>query len=137
MERRYTKSHSWIEVDGDVATVGITDYAQSELGDVAFVELPVVGGALNKGERFAVVESVKTASEVYAPLSGTVVELNADLEKTPSLVNTDEVASFGFGLNVAYVRKAEALAQRRNKRPCDVRVLVYQVVKVVFGKAEH
>lgn len=89
MERRYTKSHSWIEVDGDVATVGITDYAQSELGDVAFVELPVVGGALNKGERFAVVESVKTASEVYAPLSGTVVELNADLEKTPSLVNTD------------------------------------------------
>ena len=89
MERRYTKSHSWIEVEGDVATVGITDYAQSELGDVAFVELPVVGGALNKGERFAVVESVKTASEVYAPLSGTVVELNADLEKTPSLVNTD------------------------------------------------
>lgn len=89
MERRYTKSHSWIEVDGDVATVGITDYAQSELGDVAFVELPVVGGALNKGERFAVVESVKTASEVYAPLSGTVVELNADLEKIPSLVNTD------------------------------------------------
>ncbi len=115
MERRYTKSHSWIEVDGDVATVGITDYAQSELGDVAFVELPVVGGALNKGERFAVVESVKTASEVYAPLSGTVVELNADLEKTPSLVNTDaegkgwfiKMTSADFGELASFMSKDE------------------------------
>ena len=89
MERKYTKEHSWIEVDGDEAVVGITDYAQSELGDVAFVELPIVGAALDKGERFAVVESVKTASEVYAPISGTVIELNADLEKNPSLVNSD------------------------------------------------
>jgi len=115
MERRYTKSHSWIEVDGDVATVGITDYAQSELGDVAFVELPVVGGALNKGERFAVVESVKTASEVYAPLSGTVVELNADLEKTPSLVNADaegkgwfiKMTSADFGELASFMSKDE------------------------------
>ncbi len=115
MERRYTKSHSWIEVDGDVATVGITDYAQSELGDVAFVELPVVGGALNKGERFAVVESVKTASEVYAPLSGTVVGLNADLEKTPSLVNTDaegkgwfiKMTSADFGELASFMSKDE------------------------------
>jgi len=115
MERRYTKSHSWIEVEGDVATVGITDYAQSELGDVAFVELPVVGGALNKGERFAVVESVKTASEVYAPLSGTVVELNADLEKTPSLVNTDaegkgwfiKMTSADFGELASFMSKDE------------------------------
>ena len=89
MERKYTKEHSWIEVDGDEAIVGITDYAQSELGDVAFVELPIVGAALDKGERFAVVESVKTASEVYAPISGTVTEINADLEKNPSLVNSD------------------------------------------------
>ena len=89
MERKYTKEHSWIEVDGDEAVVGITDYAQSELGDVACVELPIVGAALDKGERFAVVESVKTASEVYAPISGTVTELNADLEKNPSLVNSD------------------------------------------------
>ena len=115
MERRYTKSHSWIEVEGDVATVGITDYAQSELGDVAFVELPVVGGALNKGERFAVVESVKTASEVYAPLSGTVVGLNADLEKTPSLVNTDaegkgwfiKMTSADFGELASFMSKDE------------------------------
>ena len=89
MERKYTKEHSWIEADGNEAFIGITDYAQSELGDVAFVELPIVGGVLNKGERFAVVESVKTASEVYAPISGTVTELNTDLEKNPSLVNSD------------------------------------------------
>jgi glycine cleavage system H protein len=88
-ETRYTKDHEYIRVDGDVATVGITDYAQQQLGDVVFVELPQAGAALAKGAQAAVVESVKAASEVYAPASGEVVEVNAELEGAPALVNED------------------------------------------------
>lgn len=84
----YSKDHEWVSVDGDTATVGITDYAQGQLGDVVFVELPVVGKALVQGKDAAVVESVKAASEVYAPISGTVTEGNDALEADPALVNT-------------------------------------------------
>ncbi|HLT01640.1 MAG TPA: glycine cleavage system protein GcvH [Geminicoccaceae bacterium] len=84
---RYTKEHEWIRVDGDVATVGISDYAQQQLGDVVFVELPEVGRQVSQGGSMAVVESVKAASDVYAPLSGEVVEINAALESDPGLVN--------------------------------------------------
>lgn len=84
----FTKEHEWLRVEGDVATVGITDYAQSQLGDVVFVELPEVGRALTMGKDAAVVESVKAASEVYAPISGEVIEINAALEGEPALVNT-------------------------------------------------
>ena len=84
----FTKEHEWIDVDGDVGTVGVTDYAQSQLGDVVFVELPVTGRVLTKGGDAAVVESVKAASDVYSPVSGTVTEANADLEADPALVNT-------------------------------------------------
>ncbi len=85
---KYTEDHEWINVDGDVATVGITDYAQKALGDVVFVELPEVGAGFSKGDDAAVVESVKAASDVYAPISGEIVEVNTELEGEPALVNT-------------------------------------------------
>jgi glycine cleavage system H protein len=86
--RYFTKDHEWIDVDGTTATVGITDYAQGQLGDVVFVELPDAGRVVEAGREAAVVESVKAASEVYAPVSGTVTEANAALADTPDLVNT-------------------------------------------------
>jgi glycine cleavage system H protein len=86
---RYTKDHEWISVDGDVGTVGITEYAQSQLGDVVYVELPEVGKKVAKSGEAAVVESVKAASEVYAPVSGEVLEVNGALEGTPATVNED------------------------------------------------
>ncbi|QXQ07256.1 glycine cleavage system protein GcvH [Sphingosinicellaceae bacterium] len=88
MTRYFTKDHEWVEVSDDTATCGITDYAQGQLGDVVFVDLPAVGRALVKGGEAAVVESVKAASDVFAPISGTVTETNADLEADPALVNT-------------------------------------------------
>ena len=84
----FTQDHEWISVDGDSATVGITDYAQAQLGDVVFVEVPPAGTEVAKGKEAAVVESVKAASDVYAPVSGTVTEANFELEGDPSLVNT-------------------------------------------------
>lgn len=88
MTRYFTKDHEWLDVAGDTATVGITDYAQGQLGDVVFVELPPVGTVLVQGKDAAVVESVKAASEVYAPISGAVTDGNAALEADPSLVNS-------------------------------------------------
>ncbi|MDB5657183.1 MAG: glycine cleavage system protein [Tardiphaga sp.] len=89
MTTLYTEDHEWLQIDGDVVTVGITDYAQSQLGDVVFVELPKVGRQLKKAEAAAVVESVKAASDVYAPISGEVLEVNAALTEEPALVNSD------------------------------------------------
>lgn len=89
MTRYFTDEHEWIEVEGNSATVGITDYAQSQLGDIVFAEVPAVGATLSKGGDAAVVESVKAASDVYAPVSGTVTEGNDDLEADPALVNSD------------------------------------------------
>ena len=89
MARYFTDEHEWIDVEGDTATVGITDYAQSQLGDIVFVELPAVGATVDKGKDAAVVESVKAASDVYAPVSGTVTEGNAALADQPDLVNSD------------------------------------------------
>jgi glycine cleavage system H protein len=89
MSRYFTEDHEWIEVDGETATVGITDYAQSQLGDIVFVETPDEGKQVAKGDDAAVVESVKAASDVYAPVSGTVIEGNPALADTPELVNED------------------------------------------------
>ena len=86
---RYTKEHEWVRLDGDIATVGITDYAQEALGDVVFVELPDVGKEVKAGDPLAVVESVKAASDVYAPLAGKIVETNQAIVDDPSLVNTE------------------------------------------------
>lgn len=93
---RYTKDHEYIRVDGDTGIVGITDYAQSQLGDVVYVELPEAGKALEKGGEAAVVESVKAASEVYAPVSGEVLEVNGDLEAAPAAINEDPAGAGWF-----------------------------------------
>jgi len=86
-EVRFTKDHEWVRVEGNTATVGISEYAQEQLGDVVFIELPNVGADVEAGGDAAVVESVKAASEVYAPIAGKIVEVNDDLEATPGLVN--------------------------------------------------
>ena len=95
-ETRYTKEHEWVRVDGGVATIGITDYAAEQLGDVVFVELPKVGKAVDKGGEAAVIESVKAASEVYAPISGEVVEVNGAIEGEPAKVNAEPMGAGWF-----------------------------------------
>ncbi|MBB4613743.1 glycine cleavage system protein GcvH [Novosphingobium taihuense] len=89
MTRYFTKDHEWVAVEGDEATVGITDYAQSQLGDITFVELPGEGSEVGKGDSASVVDSVKAASDVYAPVSGKVTVANTALEDQPELVNSD------------------------------------------------
>lgn len=89
MSKRYTRDHEWIRLEGDIATVGISDYAQDQLGDIVFVELPEVGKALSKGAEAAVVESVKAASEIYAPVAGEVTEVNTAVGDDPALVNSE------------------------------------------------
>ena len=89
MSRYYTEDHEWVEVDGDIGTVGISEYAQGQLGDIVFVEVPDEGKEIGKGDDVAVVESVKAASDVYSPVSGTVIEGNPALADTPELVNED------------------------------------------------
>ncbi|WP_210497256.1 glycine cleavage system protein GcvH [Microvirga antarctica] len=106
MTTRYTKDHEYIRLEGDTATVGISDYAQAQLGDVVYVELPSVGKALTKGGEAAVVESVKAASEIYAPVSGEVVAVNAELESAPATVNEDP-AGRGWFLKMSVKDPAE------------------------------
>ena len=91
---RYMETHEWVRVEGDLATAGISDYAQSQLSDVVYVELPEVGDVFDQGEVFAVVESAKTAADVYMPISGEIIEVNEDLSASPELVNQD---AFGEG----------------------------------------
>lgn len=88
-DRLYTKEHEWVRIEGNAAVVGITDYAQSQMGDLVFVELPKPGSALEQSKPFGVVESVKTVSDVYAPISGTVSEINGALEDEPQKINAD------------------------------------------------
>jgi glycine cleavage system H protein len=88
-EKRYTKDHEWVELNGNVATIGITHFAQAELGDLVFVDLPTAGKEVKKSDTLCVVESTKAASDVYAPVSGTVKEINIELSKSPELVNKD------------------------------------------------
>ena len=103
---KFTKEHEWIRVENDVGTVGITDYAQTQLGDVVFVELPQTGKALEQGKEAAVVESVKAASEIYAPASGTVTEVNAALGEQPGKVNED-AGGAGWFLKLKLAKPAE------------------------------
>lgn len=110
MTRYFTEDHEWIEVDGDSATVGITDYAQSQLGDIVFAEVPAVGATLKKGGDAAVVESVKAASDVYAPVSGTVTDGNDALEGDPALVNSDpEGEGWFFKLTLSDTSEIDSL----------------------------
>jgi glycine cleavage system H protein len=106
----YTKEHEWVRIDGDSATVGITDFAQSQLGDVVFVEVPDAGAQLTKGGEAAVVESVKAASDVYSPVSGEVIEGNQALVDDPSLINSDpEGEGWFFRLRLSNADEAEGL----------------------------
>lgn len=107
---RYAKSHEWVRLEGDIAIVGITDHAQHELTDVVFVELPAVGRKVAAGEACAVVESVKTASDIYSPISGEVVSVNPAVSDNPALVNTAPYAEgCFFKLKVANLAEVEAL----------------------------
>ena len=110
MTRYFTEDHEWIEVDGSTATVGITDYAQSQLGDIVFVEVPADGVSVSKGGEAAVVESVKAASDVYSPVTGTVTEGNPALEDDPALVNSaPEGDGWFFKLTIADTGELDGL----------------------------
>src|SRR5215831_12071712 len=105
-ETRFTKEHEWIRIEGDVAVIGISDYAQQQLGDIVYVELPAVGKKLKKGDEAAVVESVKAASEVYAPVTGEVAAVNDGLGANPALVNSSPDGD-GWFLKLRGVNAAE------------------------------
>jgi glycine cleavage system H protein len=110
MTTLFTPDHEWIRVEGDIATIGVTDYAQSQLGDVVFVELPKIGRQLKKAEAAAVVESVKAASDVYAPITGEVLEVNDTLQTDPAQVNTDAGgAAWFFKLKIVDKSELEGL----------------------------
>jgi glycine cleavage system H protein len=108
--RKFTEQHEWVELENDIATVGITDFAQHQLGDVVYVELPVIGKEVSKGKEAAVVESVKAASEVYAPLSGEVVDINETLNASPHLVNeASETSAWFFKMRLNNPKEIESL----------------------------
>lgn len=100
-ELKYTKEHEWTKIEGDVATIGITDFAQSSLGDIVFVELPEVGTQLNKDDAFGVVESIKSVSDLYSPLTGEVLERNEELESQPEQCNESPYGSWMIKLKIA------------------------------------
>lgn len=110
MSRYFTEDHEWVDVDGDIGTVGITDYAQGQLGDIVFVDVPEEGKALTKGDEAAVVESVKAASDVYTPVSGVVLEGNSALEDNSGLVNEDaEGEGWFFKLTISDMSELDGL----------------------------
>jgi glycine cleavage system H protein len=110
---RFTKDHEWIRAEDGVGTVGITHHAQSQLGDIVFVEVPEVGRKVTKGEAVAVVESVKAASDVYAPVAGEVVEVNGDVAATPAMVNEDaEGKAWFFKIRIANAAELDGLMDR-------------------------
>jgi glycine cleavage system H protein len=114
MSRYYTDEHEWVDVEGETATVGITDYAQEQLGDIVFVETPEIGAELDQGDDAAVVESVKAASDVYAAVSGTVVEVNEALEDEPALVNSSaEEDGWFFRLTLSDMSEIEDLMDEK------------------------
>lgn len=114
MTTRYTKDHEWIRLDGNIGTIGISEYAQSQLGDVVFVDLPAIGKQVTAGGEMAVVESVKAASEVYAPVAGKVVEVNSAIADDPALVNRDAQGEGWFvKLDVANKADLDALMDQK------------------------
>ena len=92
-ELRYTKEHEWVSIDNNIATIGITDHAQGQLGDIIFVELPDLESSINQDDVFGVVEAVKTVADLFAPVSGKIIEINSDLEESPDLINSDPYES--------------------------------------------
>ena len=113
MSRYFSKDHEWIEIEGDVGTVGISDYAQSQLGDITFVELPGEGATVAKGDSVSVVDSVKAASDVYTPVSGTISDTNAALGDEPELVNSDaEVSGWLFRVTLSDPSELDGLMDK-------------------------
>ena len=111
---KYTKDHEWVRIEGDTVVVGITDYAQSQLGDVVYVELPEIGRRVQKGKEAAVVESVKAASEVFAPLSGEVVAVNSELSGEPGRINSDPMGEGWFmKLRIANAKEMDDLMDEK------------------------
>lgn len=106
---RYSKDHEWISVEGDVAVIGITNYAQVQLGDIVYVELPDIGMTAEKDEAICAVESVKTAAEVLTPVSGEVLEVNTELEDSPELINEDPYAAWIMKIQMADISEADGL----------------------------
>jgi glycine cleavage system H protein len=106
---KYTKEHEWLAIDGATGTVGITDYAQNSLGDIVFVELPKLGDVLEPGKIFGSIESVKSVSDLYAPVSGTVIEINETLTSAPETINTDANNTWIMKLALADPSEADAL----------------------------
>ena len=90
---KYTKEHEWVSLDGETATIGITDYAQSQLGDIVFVEFPDINSKINQNETFGVIEAVKTVADLFAPVSGEIIEVNSSLEDSPNFINSDPYGS--------------------------------------------
>jgi glycine cleavage system H protein len=113
MSKKYTEEHEWLSVEGNIATVGITEHAQTQLGDVVFVDLPAIGKQVEKGKDAAVVESVKAASDVYAPITGEIVEVNSKLADNPALVNEDaEGAAWFMKIKVANPAELDGLMDK-------------------------
>lgn len=106
---RYAESHEWVSLEGEIATVGITDYAQHALGDIVYVDMPEVGDEVTAGEEFGAVESVKAASDLYSPVSGEVVEINEALEEEPGLINQDAFANWIMKVKVSDPSEVEDL----------------------------
>lgn len=106
---KYTKEHEWTLIEGDIVTIGITDFAQSALGDIVFVELPEVGGTMDRDSAFGVVESIKSVSDLYAPLTGEVTEVNSALEDAPELLNSDSYQNWIVKIRMTNTEEAEEL----------------------------
>ena len=106
---RYSESHEWVSVDGNIATIGITDYAQHALGNLSYVDMPEEGDEVVKGEEFGAVESVKAASDLYSPVSGKVTEINSDLEDAPERLNVDPYANWIIKVEMSYLSELEDL----------------------------
>lgn len=110
----YTEDHEWLKVEGEVVTIGISDFAQSSLGDIVFVELPETGDSINSGDSFGVVESIKSVSDLYTPVSGTVTEKNNAVEETPELINTDAYGSWLIKIKLADTSELEKLMDSKS-----------------------
>lgn len=108
-DRRYAESHEWVKVDGDIATIGISDYAQHALGDIVYVDMPEVGDEVEAGEAFGAVESVKAASDLICPVSGEVVEINEELEDAPEKVNADAFETWIIKVKITDAGELDAL----------------------------
>lgn len=108
-DRKYAESHEWVKVDGDIATIGISDYAQNALGDVVYVDLPEVGDEVNAGEDFGAVESVKAASDLLCPVSGEVVEINEALEDSPEMLNADAFGNWIIKVKLSDMGELDSL----------------------------